>query len=301
MAFTSAFSEGSHIRARAFNIIVPRVPITFDPKNDEHLREVEEANGLKRLTIARAKWIKPIGRHRLDQTHAYTIFSVACVNSANTLIRDGLNICGTKVRPTKQKQEPIQCMKCRRWGHFATECLADKDTCGTCGGKHRTNTCKNKDKLSCVSCGDNSHASWDRYCPEFLRRCAIIDERNPQNAMPYFPTDQDWTLITRPERIPLDIRFPGRYTVNSLPITTRSNAKAPQRSRQGPQSQGERSKPEKHRVAGNTRENPNHILLNRVREEGEVEDDYWQHGLGEYMDDHVDMDGTPYRDHPGWD
>src|SRR5260221_12854778 len=114
----------------------------------------------------------PIGRRHVEQMHAYAIFSVTSASSANVLIRDGLNICGTRVRPKKQKQEPIQCMKCRLWGHFAMECLADKDTCGTCGKEHRTNECKNKDKTQCVSCGDNTHASWDRYCPKFMRRCA---------------------------------------------------------------------------------------------------------------------------------
>ena len=301
IAFTSAFAEGSHIRERSYNVIVPRVPITFDPKNEVHLREVEEANGLKKRTIARAKWIKPIGRRRPDQTHAYAIFSISCVGSTNALIRDGLNICGTRVRPTKQKQEPIQCMKCRRWGHFVTECLSDKDTCGTCGEEHRTNTCKTKDKRFCVSCGDNSHASWDRHCPEFLRRCAILDERNPQNTMPYYPTDQDWTLITRPERIPLDVRFPGRFAVNSLPITNRGHAKVPTRARVGPQNHGDRNGPGKRRVAGNARENPNLIPLNRVREEGEVEDDYWRQGLGEMMDEPYDLAAIPYQDSTGWD
>jgi hypothetical protein len=299
MAFTSAFSEGSHIRARAYNIIVPRVPITFDPKSEAHLREVEEANGLNRLTIASAKWIKPIGRRRLDQTHAYAILSIACIASVNTLIRDGLNICGTKVRPSKQKHEPIQCMKCRRWGHFATECLADKDTCGTCGEEHRTIACKGRDKLFCVSCGDNSHASWDRHCPEFLRRCAIMDERNPQNAMPFYPSDQDWTLVTRPDRIPLDLRFPGKYAVNSLPITNRGQAL--QRPHTGSQRQGSQHATVRRRVAGNARENPNCIPLNRVREEGEVEDDYWKHGLGELMDEQIDSDGNPYHDCPEWE
>ena len=301
IAFTSTFSEGSHIRERAFNIIVPRVLITFDPKDDSHLREVEEANGLKKLAITRAKWIKPIGRRRVGQTHAYAIFSVACVDSVNALIKDGLNICGTRVRPTKQKQEPIQCMKCRRWGHFANECLSDKDACGSCGEEHRTNTCKNKDKLFCVSCGDSSHASWDRHCPEFLRRCAIIDDRNPQNAMPYYPADQDWTLITRPEQIPIDVRFPGRYVVNSLHIANRGRVKSPRHPRSGPQSQVEHRDVGRRRVAGNACENPNLIPLKRIREDGEIEDNYWHHGLGEYMDDHTGADRIPYNDRPGWE
>ena len=108
-------------------------------------------------------------------------------------------------------------MKCRKWGHFASECLAEKDTCGTCGELHRTNTCTNTGKVYCVSCGNRSHPSWDRTCPEFSRRCAARNERNPENAMPFFPTGHDWTLTARPHRIPLDEHFPGKYAVNSLP------------------------------------------------------------------------------------
>jgi len=112
----------------------------------------------------------------------YAIFTFNLVEAANTLIRDGLIICGTKTRPKKEKCKPIQCMKCRRWGHFATECPATMDTCGTCREEHRTSHCSNREKKNCVSCGVNTHMSWDRNCPEFVRRCAILDERNPQNT-----------------------------------------------------------------------------------------------------------------------
>jgi len=141
-----------------------------------------------------------------------------CKRSA-FLIRDGINICNMRVRPTKQKAEPVQCMKCRKWGHFASDCQADKDTCGTCRDSHRTNAFTNKGKVYCVSCGNKSHSSWDRACPEFNQRCAIQDERNPENVMPFYPTEHNWTLTARPHRIPLDERFLGRYVVNSLPTS----------------------------------------------------------------------------------
>ena len=103
--------------------------------------------------------------------HTYAILTVTSADYVNILIRDGLLVCGARVRPTKQKLEPIQCMKCRNWGHFAGECLASADTCGTCRGKHCTNACQNRDKCWCVTCESDDHASWDRNCPEFSRRC----------------------------------------------------------------------------------------------------------------------------------
>ena len=255
IAFTKAFVEGSIIKARTYNLIVPRVPISFDPTDVKHIRELEEANGLRPREISKAKWIKPIERRRPDQTHAFVILTLFKADSANRLIRDGLNICNARVRPTKQKLEPVQCMKCRKWGHFVSECLADKDTCGSCGEAHRTNACTNKGKVFCVSCGDRSHPSWDRTCPEFSRRCATRDERNPENAMPFFPTKHDWTLTARPHRIPLDERFPGKYAVNSLPTAaTQRPAKDSH-----PLRKDRRAKA-----------NPNFIPINRNREEGDL-------------------------------
>src|SRR6266850_6176845 len=198
MAFTEAFAEGSHIREHCYNLIAPRVPITFDPSNEQHLREVEEANNLDKGVIHKAKWIKPIRKRCLDQTHAYTILTSSSIDATNHLIRDGLCICNVLIRPTKQKQEPIQCMKCRQWGHFAKDCQEENDTCGTCEGKHCSNACTSRDKAYCVSCKVDTHPSSDRTCLEFMHRCAIVDERNLENRMPYFPTEQDWTMTMRP-------------------------------------------------------------------------------------------------------
>ena len=95
--FTQGFSEGSHIKERQFNVIVPRVPTTFNPDAPEHLREIEETNGLKDRAILKAKWIKPVSRRRADQMHAYAIISVSSAEVANLLIRDGMIICSTCV------------------------------------------------------------------------------------------------------------------------------------------------------------------------------------------------------------
>jgi hypothetical protein len=162
-------------------------------------------------------------------------------------------------------------MKCRLWGHLATECKSEKEACGTCGEEHRTNACSNKGKTYCISCKDGSHPSWDRGCPEFARRCTIYDKRNPENALPYFPTEHDWTLKVRPERIPLDERFPGKYAVNSLPYAgNKQRSPAPKTTCKKQGQSMYKSANRRGTMDRNTRDNPNLIPINKGRETGKL-------------------------------
>jgi hypothetical protein len=58
----------------------------------------------------------------------------------------------------------------------------------------------------------------------------VHNEKYPENKLQFFPTDEEWTLTTRPDKIPLENRFPQCYAVNSLQTTTTS--KCPQQRRQ---------------------------------------------------------------------
>jgi hypothetical protein len=137
---------------------------------------------------------------------------------ANILIRDGMYVCRAVTHPRKLKSEPKQCMKCRKWGQFAAECMEEKDACGNCAKDHHTKDCLDKNRRYCVSCQNNSHASWDRNCPEFKRRVERMDESHPENTLTYFPTDEEWSTQARPARLELDTRFPAKYEVVSLPL-----------------------------------------------------------------------------------
>jgi hypothetical protein len=225
-AFLSKFAKDSYVKERTYKVLLRGVPIIFDPSNEDHLREVEEVNELTKYSLLKAKWIKPEARRRKGQTHAHISALIAKAETANSIIQKGIDICGARIWPEKLKREPLQCMRCRRWGHFAVNCFEPGDTCGTCGEAHRTSQCKSTDKKHCVSCNTDTHTSWDRNCPEFVHRCKVFDENHPENKMVYFPTQEEWTLTTRPDRIPLETRFPKRFTVNDIPITTKKpNAK----------------------------------------------------------------------------
>jgi hypothetical protein len=205
------------LKARNFQILVPRVPVIFEPDNKASICELEEQNSMSEGSLPKARWIKPIYRRTLGQHSAHLALSVSTPEDANTLIRDGIYICGIKTYPRKLKTEPKQCMKCRKWGHFAADCLEEKDACGNCGENHHTKNCPDKSKRYCVSCKNDTHASWDRGCPEFKRRVDRMDENHPENALTYFPTDEDWTKHARPARIDIDAKFPAKYLVASLP------------------------------------------------------------------------------------
>jgi hypothetical protein len=148
IVFTRKFDPDTTIRDCIHPIMVPRIPLTFNPNNPEHLSEIEEVNRLPPKTIKKARWIKPEYRRAPGQSCAHAIFTISSVTEANRLIKDGIYVCNNRLFPKKLKYS----MKCRKWGHFAADCRAQVDTCGTCGVQHKTSKCKVENKRFCVSC-----------------------------------------------------------------------------------------------------------------------------------------------------
>lgn len=149
-AFTRRFDPDTIVRECIHPIMVPRIPITFDPSNPIHLREIEETNGLPTNTIKKARWIKPIYRRALRQGCTHVILTITSVSVANILLKDGLYVCNARTFPTKLKHEPKQCMKCCKWGHFTMDCKALVDTCGTCRGQHQTRLQNRRQETLCL-------------------------------------------------------------------------------------------------------------------------------------------------------
>ena len=117
--FTKKFDLEATIRERVHLIMVPRIPITFDPNNATHLREAEEVNRLPNGTIKKARWIKPEYRRAPGQACMHAIFTITSLAAANILLKDGIYINNARTFLKKLKYEPKQCMKCCKWGHFA--------------------------------------------------------------------------------------------------------------------------------------------------------------------------------------
>jgi hypothetical protein len=92
--FIDKYAIGTCIRDRSFNVLLWWVPITLDPNNRVHHREIEEVNNLPEHLIQKMCWIKPVIRRRAGQTKAHMTLTLTIADMANRIIRDGIDICG---------------------------------------------------------------------------------------------------------------------------------------------------------------------------------------------------------------
>jgi hypothetical protein len=182
----------AEFRHRSFNIIAFNVPLAINPDEAGHRSEICETNGMEPDTITTAKWAKAIERRSLNQRSAHLLLTFNNADAANRAITNGLSICNRRCRVERTKREPIRCLKCQGWNHFAKDCIEERDSCGSCAGPHRTANCLDPTK-NCVSCKITGHSSWDRNCPSFQKKLTEFNLRNPENALQYFPTADSWT------------------------------------------------------------------------------------------------------------
>jgi hypothetical protein len=115
----------------------------------------------------------------------------------------------------------------QEWGHFATECLEEKDVHHNCGKYHLTKDCPDRSKHYCVSCDSRDHASWDRGGPKFRHRAEKKDENCLENVLTFFPTDEGWTHHIRLVKLNIDERFSAKYKVASLPTLKQGKRQMP--------------------------------------------------------------------------
>ena len=197
---TSKLASNIRIKDRLFSLVLSFVPICVNIENADTLRNIEHINDLPDNSIAKIRWIKDPARRKPTQRVAHAFISLSSPQVANQIIRDGICINHEKLRTHKDKKEPLRCLKCQRWGHFSKECRHQTDVCGSCAGPHRELNCNSYATFHCVNCQSNHHGSASKECPEFIRRCEELDARHPDNALPYFPTDEPESSAPLPPR-----------------------------------------------------------------------------------------------------
>lgn len=203
--------------ARRYKTIGKFFPVTFDPKR--HMEEFMEVNNIEPRHIESIDWFKPPERRSKGQLKAHVMIIFNDPKAANRAIARNVDIGHETCQVTKIKTEPILCRRCQRFNHLARDCGADREVCGTCSSdKHSTRDCTHRNRPRCVSCNEDGHPSYSRECPIFIRRCEDHDTRNPDNSLPFFPTEEPWTRMPNLERSGGYGRLTGP---NSIPITVR--------------------------------------------------------------------------------
>lgn len=192
------FDSAVLFRNRTFPLVLEYLPIHMQLEQPEFLRKIEQENHLPSDVLVSIRWIKPPLRRSQAQRKAFALLQVSTASCANDILRDGICIDSERFAVRKDKKEPTRCAKCQRYGHIARNCNALVDTCGTCSGEHRTTQCTAYRTTRCVNCKSSSHTSWGRNCPEFIRRSDLLNEKYPENRMPYFPTELAWTHAIQP-------------------------------------------------------------------------------------------------------
>jgi hypothetical protein len=224
----------AEFRSRNYNVIAFNAPTDINPEEENHRLEICEVNGLEPTTVTSVKWAKAVDKRSPSQRTAHLLLSFDDANSANRAITNGLLICNRKCQVERTRREPVRCLKCQGWNHFARDCIAEKDTCGNCAGSHRTNSCQVEGR-ACVSCKANDHASWSRACPTFAKKIAEFNVRNPDNALQFFPTADAWTwsMVDKPAAV--TVRPPAQVQAPTTQAQARPSktqlGKRPQRSK----------------------------------------------------------------------
>ncbi|KIM66589.1 hypothetical protein SCLCIDRAFT_52751, partial [Scleroderma citrinum Foug A] len=123
---------------------------------------------------------------------AYTLVSLTTAEAANETINEGLYVNLERLKPCKNKREPICCLKCQYCGQIARDCKRAVDACSTCTKDHCSASCRSFQTYYCVTCQSDLHASADRNCSEYIKRQQALNVKTLENSMPFFPTKESW-------------------------------------------------------------------------------------------------------------
>lgn len=197
--FEDCFGGSVTIKPRSYPIIVEFLPTSLASSLVDSLREIEDTNSMTTNSIVSVRWMKQPKNWKIGQRSAHAIFTLKSADIANTILRDGFIIEGTRLRARKLEDDPQRCFKCQHYGHSAIKCNNNFDTCATCAESHPSSECatSRRDKFSCAPCRTNNlpgrHAAWDSSCPVRIEEKKKLLTKRPEGNYRYFVTNEAWT------------------------------------------------------------------------------------------------------------
>lgn len=127
--FLKDLDPDTSLKERTYPIVIPFMPIAFDPTSQLNREALEDENGWKKDSILTAHWIKPVEKRTSTQQVAHILITLTDSMAANTAIRDGITFGQLKLWLKKNRREPMRCAKCQHYGHIAHECISHTNTC----------------------------------------------------------------------------------------------------------------------------------------------------------------------------
>ncbi|KAF8597947.1 hypothetical protein BDV93DRAFT_422304, partial [Ceratobasidium sp. AG-I] len=191
-AFIDNLDFSATYRPRKYPIIAEMVPIEFNINGEGALETIEEINGLAKGDIMGLRWIRHPDRRDANQRHAHLVVNCRTKQVANKWIRGQMAIGGVNVYSSKMIADPFRCFKCQQVGHRADVCKKE-DICGTCGEKHNTRQCTNRQRPYCTTCKTAGHPTWSKGCPNYITGNNKGEDHMADRFYTYYVTDEEWT------------------------------------------------------------------------------------------------------------
>ncbi|KAF8119716.1 hypothetical protein EV363DRAFT_1093590, partial [Boletus edulis] len=194
-SFLSKFGADFAFIETTYRTLAEFTPVSLDVDVPSAISCIERSSGLPAGAIRRVSWVKRPDLRKKNQRVAHAIIAFSSAQTANQAIQGGVNVEGKKVIVHRMQPEPTRCYKCQVIGnHFAKNCPAGEETCGTCSAHdHSTKDCTITDPMYrfCINCKQAGHASWDRECRSFTAARDHLSARNKEATLKYFPVPDD--------------------------------------------------------------------------------------------------------------
>ena len=199
--FAKGMGSQATIKDRSIHIVVEFVPTSLNDHLPNLIQTIEIENELKTGAITSVRWMRAPTNWRPDQKSAHALLTTNDTPTANSILKSGIIMEGSRLQARKLEEEPKRCFKCQKFTnkHTAANCQEITAWCPNCAGPHSTDNCQviDRHKLSCIGCrssgSPDNHAAWDKKCPAYVQEKTRILDRHPEYEYRFYITNEPWT------------------------------------------------------------------------------------------------------------